>query len=196
MKAHISWILFFFIMLSLIPVLYINGLNSFAKIFGIVLLLVFSVAIRTWLIKLNKSRKFAQSLPLNLNEKHFLFETFPILKRKDRSKSKILFERMAKIRAIIHFKIERDIPDFDQAVLVAVFYLSLYFKTEDFSNINNRIVLLTNDVDPSVVHNDAKNILFMNPKLIVQSLNSINLIDENECSLIKSSELNKFIQKK
>lgn len=91
MRHYIKWIIIFALLLISVPVLIIAGYVFLAKLLGIVLVVLVSVAIRFWVGRANKMTKAASVIKLNADNRFVIDKYYPAYKSMS-SKERLEFE--------------------------------------------------------------------------------------------------------
>ena len=91
MRHYIKWIIIFALLLLSVPVLIIAGYVFLAKLLGIVLVVLVSVAIRFWVGRANKMTKAASVIKLNADNRFVIDKYYPAYKSMS-SKERLEFE--------------------------------------------------------------------------------------------------------
>jgi hypothetical protein len=91
MRHYIKWIIIFALLLISVPVLIIAGYVLLAKLLGIVLVVLVSVAIRFWVSRANKMTKATTVIKLNTDNRFVIDKYYPAYKSMS-SKERLEFE--------------------------------------------------------------------------------------------------------
>lgn len=91
MKQYIKWIIIFALLLISMPVLIIAGHVFLAKLLGIVLVVLVSVAIRFWVGRANKMTKATTVIKLNTDNRFVIDKYYPAYKSMS-NKERLEFE--------------------------------------------------------------------------------------------------------
>ena len=91
MRHYIKWIIIFALLLLSVPVLIVAGYVFLAKLLGIVLVVLVSVAIRFWVGRANKMTKAASVIKLNADNRFVIDKYYPAYKSMS-SKERLEFE--------------------------------------------------------------------------------------------------------
>lgn len=91
MRHYIKWIIIFALLLLSVPVLIIAGYVFLAKLLGIVLVVLVSVAIRFWVGRANKMTKAASVIKLNADNRFVIDKYYPAYKSMS-NKERLEFE--------------------------------------------------------------------------------------------------------
>ena len=81
MKRFIVWLFPIVILLAGIPLLLIYNVSSLAKIFGIVVVVLTTLAIRYWMFRSKNQKVYGDRIKLTVNEHFFLKEHIPFYTR-------------------------------------------------------------------------------------------------------------------
>lgn len=91
MRHYIKWIIIFALLLISVPLLLISGHVFLAKLLGIVLVVLVSVAIRFWVGRANKMTKATTVIMLNADNRFVIDKYYPAYKSMS-SKERLEFE--------------------------------------------------------------------------------------------------------
>lgn len=130
MKRFLPWLIVFVVLLVSVPVLIWSGYVYVARIVGILVVLVFSVAVRIWLLRSDKMKKKFGKVSFNANDLFHLERVFPAWKTIAKTPKKELTRQMSKtIVANVFDNYDHTSPSRDDITTVAL-ALSILGKTD------------------------------------------------------------------
>ncbi len=126
----VFWVLLFSILLSIIPLLFVNGYPEIGKIFGVVLIVSLSFALWIWRGQTIKHIAFNQRVRLNTNDRFWLNSNVKFYKSLSVQEKLIFEDRLGLILSNVQIKDERgNVPDRIDAIslsaLAAIFMWDL-----------------------------------------------------------------------
>jgi hypothetical protein len=95
----VFWIAFFSILLSIIPILFLNGFALIGKIFGIILIVSLSFALSIWRKQTLKQITYNQRVRLNTNDRFWLKTNVPFYKGLNAADKLVFEDRLGLILA-------------------------------------------------------------------------------------------------
>lgn len=115
-----SWLIVIFVLTLSIPVLISFELSIIAKIIGLLLILLSSVALFVWIRKVTASKVIKNRVVLNVNDRFWLNENIPFYRRLSKSEKIIFEDRISLFLAeIIITDVTSDVPDKVECFFVA-----------------------------------------------------------------------------
>jgi Mlc titration factor MtfA (ptsG expression regulator) len=115
-----AWLSIFFLLLITIPALLGSELKSTAKIVGVVVVALLSVALWFWRTQTMRHVKRRSRIPLNLNDRYWLNENISFYKHLSKGEKVIFEDRLALFLAeIIISEVGKEVPDKSTCFYVA-----------------------------------------------------------------------------
>jgi hypothetical protein len=184
MKRFLPWLLPIVALLIAIPLLLMGNIAAVAKIAGIVMVVLTTVAVRFWVYAANKHRMRAAHVKLTINEHYFLNERFPYYRSMSGSARKALDERVGTLLAEISFdRFDRQTVGKEECLAFAV-VLSMVVSELPYKNCAGKIVVFREEGDPEMVFQAGKPVLFIGEALLTRVLLTLN--DRNKAEAIPS----------
>lgn len=177
MKRFLPFLTPIIIFLVLIPILLLVELSQFAKILGLVMVLLTTFALRYWLFRANKLGKDHPKIKLNTNDRYFLNSVLPIYKSMDSGARKIFEERLGRILAEVEFdNKEGKMVSRDEGLAFGSLLACLTLK-EEYKRLSGKIVVFTNEEGVQLIFQGQNPVLFANLEEIVAELKGLSDID-------------------
>ena len=186
MKRFIPWLLPILILLIGVPVLLMVEVVAFAKIAGIIMVVLTTVAIRFWLHNANKLRMKGAMVKFTINERHFLNEHFPLYKSLSAKDRNILEEKAGLLLAEISFdRFDRKDAGKDECLAFAML-LAVFIKGQPYKSAIRKIVVFKEDTLAEIAFQGEQPVLFVSEselKKMLFQLKHLDSIGENSDSL-------------
>lgn len=115
-----AWLIVFFVLLLTIPFLVDSEFKLLAKVLGIVIVFILSIALWIWRTQTIREIKRKARIPISLNERYWLNEHIPFYRQLSRSDKKIFEDRIGLFLAEIRItEIDKDVPEKETCLYVA-----------------------------------------------------------------------------
>lgn len=115
-----AWIVVILILLVLIPLLISFHFSFIAKLFGLMLIIVSSLALFVWIRKLSESKVIKNRVPLNRNDIFWLNANIPFYRKLNATDKKVFENRISLFVAeIIMTDVEKEVPEKSDCLYVA-----------------------------------------------------------------------------
>lgn len=174
MKRFLPWLIPIIALLVAIPVLLVQEATTLAKIAGVVVVVLTTVAIRVWLYNANKQRRSDARVRLTVNDRYFLYEAFPYYKRMAGVEKILLEERAGLLLAEISFDHYDHKEVSKEDCLAFSMVLSLVTQDEAYSSCLDKIVVFWQEDRTGLGDQDNQKVLFINTRLLYAALKSFN----------------------
>lgn len=177
MKRFIPWLLPILILLIGVPVLLMVEVVAFAKIAGIIMVVLTTVAIRFWLHNANKLRTKGAKVKFTINERHFLNEHFPLYKSLSAKDRNTLEEKAGLLLAEISFdRFDRKDAGKDECLAFAML-LAVFIKGHPYKSALNKIVVFKEDTTAEIEFQSEQPVLFISESDLKNKLFQIKHLD-------------------
>ncbi|MBI3239801.1 MAG: hypothetical protein HYZ43_13320 [Flavobacteriia bacterium] len=161
MKRFLPWLLPIAILLIGVPALLMLKVVAFAKIAGVIMVVLTTVAIRFWLYNANKLRTKGAKVKFTINERYFLNEHFPLYKSLSAKDRNALEERAGLLLAEISFdRFDRKDAGKDECLALAML-LSVHVYTLPYKSAEGKIVVFKEDATAEIGFQSEKPVLFV-----------------------------------
>lgn len=196
MRKFIPWIILFFVLLSAVPLLLIYQHIVFAKVVGVVLILLVTIALRIWLRNALKKKLSQDTVKFNFNHRYYLNEVSPIYKNMSGTEKKVLEKRMGKLLADLQFDdTTRQELDIEEMLSYALFQILTVYNDPYKSQKGRMIVFDQTNESGELMLFDKKYALF-NPVLLENTLKETRSIDSfNSSNMPLAGQLREFYLK-
>lgn len=196
MRKFIPWIILFFVLLSAVPLLFIYQYIVFAKVVGVVLILLVTIALRIWLRNALKKKLSQDTVKFNFNHRYYLNEVSPIYKNMSGTEKKVLEKRMGKLLADLQFDdTTRQELDIEEMLSYALFQILTVYNDPYKSQKGRMIVFDQTNESGELMLFDEKYALF-NPVLLENTLKETRSIDSfNSSNMPLAGQLREFYLK-
>lgn len=179
MKRFLPFLTPIIIFLVLIPILLLVELSQFAKILGLVMVLLTTFALRYWLFRANKLGKDHPKIKLNTNDRYFLNSALPIYKSMDSGARKIFEERLGRVLAELEFdNKEGKMVSRDEGLAFGSLLTCLTLN-EEYKRLNGKIVVFKNEGGVQLIFQGQNPVLFVNLEEIVAELKGLSGMDNH-----------------
>ncbi|MFO0494103.1 MAG: hypothetical protein ACK50Y_01105 [Flavobacteriia bacterium] len=151
MKKFLFWILLFFFLLVSIPMLMYGGYYLFAKLVGVITVVVLSLSLRLWMYKTKKVYNPIERVKINLNDRFWLSKHISFYSQLSNT-DKIIFEDRVGIflsRIPVVFYSNREVTSKEDAMLVASSAICAYWNSSEPNTPFTGCVVI-NDIESSV----------------------------------------------
>lgn len=170
MKRFLPWLLPITILLIGVPALLMLKVVAFAKIAGVVMVFLTTVAIRFWLHSANKLRTKGAKVKFTVNERYFLNEYFPLYKSllaKDRN---ALEEKAGLLLAEIAFdRFDRKDVGKDECLAFSMLLAATVYLLP-YKSMLGKIVVFKEDSTPEIVFQGEQPVLFVSESALKNKL--------------------------
>ena len=174
MKRFLPWLLPIVVLLAAIPVLLIVDVAVGAKIAGVVMVVLTTVAVRFWLYNANKLRTRGGKVKLTVNERYFLNEVFPIYKRLSGGEKSDLEERAGILLAEIAFdRFDGKVVGKEECLAFS-FVLALVVSGQPYRSCQKKIVVFREESGPELTFQGESPVLFISETELKQLLGAAN----------------------
>jgi hypothetical protein len=161
MKKFLPWLIPIVVLLIAIPVLLMVNVTVVAKIAGVVMVVLTTVAIRFWLYAANKYRTRRGKVKFTINERYFLNESFPIYKDFPSREKNALEERAGILLAELSFdRFDRKEVGKDEC-LAFVMVLALLVSDLPYNDCRQKIVVFKEEGEPEIQFQEGNPVLFI-----------------------------------
>ena len=189
MKRFLPFLAPIITLLVFIPILLLVELNQFAKILGVVMVLITTFALRYWLYRANRLGQDTPKVKLNVNDKFFLESSLPIYKGMNSSAKKIFEERLGRVLAEVDFdRKDRKQVSRDEGLAFAALLTCATFN-ETYKSWKGKVVVFKETEGIETLLQGEKPVYFISFEEILKELKSISDLNNPgfaEGSLAKS----------
>jgi hypothetical protein len=177
MKRFIPWLVPILLLLIGVPVLLMVEVVAFAKIAGIIMVVLTTVAIRFWLHNANKLRTKGAKVKFTINERYFLNEQFPLYKSLSAKDRNTLEEKAGLLLAEISFdRFDRKDAGKDECLAFAML-LAVFIKGQPYKSALNKIVVFKEDTTAEIEFQSEQPVLFISESDLKNKLFQIKHLD-------------------
>ena len=177
MKRFIPWLVPILLLLIVVPVLLMVEVVAFAKIAGIIMVVLTTVAIRFWLHNANKLRTKGAKVKFTINERYFLNEHFPLYKSLSTKDRNTLEEKAGLLLAEISFdRFDRKDAGKDECLAFAML-LAVFIKGQPYKSALNKIVVFKEDTTAEIEFQSEQPVLFISESDLKNELFQIKHLD-------------------
>lgn len=170
MKRFIPWLLPILVLLIGVPVLLMVKVVAFAKVAGIIMVVLTTVAIRFWLHNANKLRTKGAKVKFTINERYFLNEHFPLYKSLSAKERNALEEKAGLLLAEISFdRFDRKDAGKDECLAFAIL-LALVTGELPYKSALGKIVVFKEDAAAEIQFQDKQPVLFVSESELINRL--------------------------
>lgn len=178
MRKFIPWIILFFVLLCTVPALLVYQQIVSAKVVGVVLILLVTVALRIWLRNALKKKLSKDAVKFNVNHRYYLNEVSPIYKGMQGTEKKVLEKRMGKLIADLQFddttRDELNVDDMLSYALIQI--LSVYH--EPYKSLKGMMIVFDQTNNTGELQVLEGKYVLVNPVLLENTLkNTLSLGD-------------------
>lgn len=189
MKRFLPFLAPIITLLVFIPILLLVELNQFAKILGVVMVLITTFALRYWLYRANRLGQEVPKVKLNVNDKFFLESSLPIYKGMESSTKKIFDERLGRVLAETDFdrKDHKQVSR-DEGLAFAALLTSITFN-ETYKSWKGKVVVFKEEEGTELLFQGEKPVFFVCFEEILKELKAISTIEKpisSEGNLLKA----------
>jgi hypothetical protein len=161
MKRFLPWLLPITILLIGVPALLMLKVVAFAKIAGVVMVVLTTVAIRFWLHSANKLRTKGAKVKFTVNERYFLNEYFPLYKSLPAKDRNALEEKAGLLLAEIAFdRFDRKDVGKDECLAFSMLLAATVYE-RPYKSMLGKIVVFKEDSTPEIVFQGEQPVLFV-----------------------------------
>lgn len=177
MKRFLPFLAPIITLLVFIPILLLVELNQFAKILGVVMVLITTFALRYWLYRANRLGQEVPKVKLNVNDKFFLESSLPIYKGMESSTKKIFDERLGRVLAETDFdrKDHKQVSR-DEGLAFAALLTCITFG-ETYKSLKGKVVVFKEEEGTELLFQGEKPVFFICFEEILNELKSISNLD-------------------
>lgn len=182
MKKFIPWIILFLLLLCAVPVLLNYQQLLPAKIAGIVLILLTTIALRVWLRRALKKKLSGDAVKFNVNHRHYLAEISPIYKGMHGAEKKVLEKRMGKLLSDLEFDdTTREELNADDLLAYALIQLLAVYK-EPYKSLKGKMIVFDQTNNTGELSISQEKYVLVNPVLLESTLKSLRTYELFEAS--------------
>jgi hypothetical protein len=161
MKKFLPWLVPIVALLIAIPVLLMVNVTVVAKIAGVVMVVLTTVAVRFWLYAANKYRTRGGKVKFTINERYFLNESFPIYKDMSSREKNVLEERAGILLAEISFdRFDRKDAGKEECLAFAM-VLAMLVSDLPYKDCTEKIVVFREEGESEIQFQEGKPVLFI-----------------------------------
>lgn len=177
MKRFLPWLVPIVVLLAAIPVLLIGNMAVGAKIAGVVMVVLTTVAVRFWLYNAGKLRTRSGKVKFTVNERYFLNEAFPLYNRLPAGEKSDLEERAGMLLAEIAFdRFDGKDVGKEECLAFAV-VLAVVVSGQSYRSCQKKIVVFREDAAPELNFQGESPVLFISETRLKQLLGTIHSSD-------------------
>lgn len=170
MKRFLVWLLPIIVLLAGIPLLLIYKVTTIAKISGVIIVLLTTLAIRYWMFRSKNKRVYGERVKLTVNERYFLNEAMPYYKRMSGSEKKAFEERTGIILAVCSFdNFDHSDADKDDC-LAAAGVIALLNKVIEQAEWKDCIIVFRENAASESALQENSEVIFLDPEVIRNAL--------------------------
>lgn len=170
MKRFLPWLLPITILLIGVPALLMLKVVAFAKIAGVVMVVLTTVAIRFWLHSANKLRTKGAKVKFTVNERYFLNEYFPLYKSLSAKDRNALEEKAGLLLAEIAFdRFDRKDVGKDECLAFSMLLAATVYVLP-YKSMLGKIVVFKEDSTPEIVFQGEQPVLFVSESALKNKL--------------------------
>jgi len=174
MKRFLPWLVPIVCLLVAIPVLLIAEAATAAKIGGVVVVVLTTVAIRFWLFNANRQRISNGRVKLTINERYFLNESFPYYKGMSKAGKKSLEERTGLLLAELSFDRYDHKEVSKEDCLAFGIVLSLLVQDNPYTSCQAKIVVFWEKETSELGMQGDQKLLFINKTTLYGALKAFS----------------------
>ncbi|AEA44375.1 hypothetical protein [Fluviicola taffensis] len=177
MRKFIPWIVLFAILLSVVPALLIYQQLVSAKVVGVILILIVTVALRIWLRNALKKKLSNDGVKFNVNHRYYLNEISPIYRLMSKSEKKILEKRMGKLIADLQFDdTTRDQLNVDDMLSYALLQILTVYN-ESYKSLKGKMIVFDQTNNSGELKISDGKFILINPTLLQNTLKNTSTIE-------------------
>ncbi|MES2557959.1 MAG: hypothetical protein V4604_17520 [Bacteroidota bacterium] len=177
MKRFIPWLLPITILLIGVPVLLMLEVVAFAKIAGIIMVILTTVAIRFWLHNANKLRTKGSKVKFTINERYFLNEYFPLYKSLPAKDRNALEEKAGLLLAEISFdRFDRKDAGKDECLAFAML-LAVTIYEQPYKSALGKVVVFKEETTAEIQFQGEQPVLFVSESELKDKLIQLKQLD-------------------
>lgn len=151
--------------------------TGMAKIAGVMMVVLTTVAVRFWLYAANKQRARGAKVRFTVNERYFLDESFPYYKHLSAGNRTRLEERAGILLAELVFdRYDRKEVTKDECVTFAM-TLSLLTADQPYHDCREKIVVFRGKYEPEITFQAGKPVLFVDETALRAALSGLRSTD-------------------
>ncbi len=153
-KRFLPWILFFFLLLTLVPFLLKNGNVASAKLIGVITTVGISVALWIWRTQTLKRNDRHARIALNLNDRHWLQQNIPFYTKLNKTDKKVFEDRIGLFLSDVAVtEIDKEVPDKETCLYVASSAVYAYWGLPfwNYGKLNEVLVYPDNYTDEKII---------------------------------------------
>lgn len=193
MRKFIPWIILFFVLVCAVPVLLNYQQVVPAKVVGVILILLTTIALRIWLRRALKKKLSQDAVKFNVNHRYYLSEISPVYKGLQGAEKKVLEKRMGKLLSDLQFDdTTREELHVDDLLAYALIQILAVYK-EPYKSLKGKMVVFdqTNNSGGLVISQEKY--VLVNPVLLENTLKMLKTVDSfaasNEPIVVQLREL-------
>lgn len=177
MKRFLPFLVPIILLLVAIPSLLYIEVNGLAKIVGVIMVVLTSVALRFWLYRANKQRGRGAIVKLTANDRYVLDANLSFYHTLPSPDKKRLEERMGLMLAELDFDRFDGKPVGKDECLVFTALLSLLTLEQEYLTCEGKIVVFKAETKPEMILQQGNPVLFIDEASIYDLLKQISSIN-------------------
>jgi len=184
MKRFLPFLVPIILLLIAIPSLLYIEVNGLAKIVGVIMVILTSVALRFWLYRANKQRGRGAIVKLTANDRYVLDANLSFYRTLSTPDKKRLEERMGLMLAELDFdRFDGKLVGKDEC-LVFVTLLSLLTWEKEYQTCDGKIVVFKDETEPEMILQHGNPVLFIDETSIYNLLKQISSIHNTQETVV------------
>lgn len=186
MKKFIPWLLPMILILGAVPVLLIYNVSVPARIAGVVLVVLVSIALRFWLYNAGKLKKGRGKVRITINERHTLKELYPSYERISSRSRNYLEERMGLLLAELSFDTADHSDASRENCLLVTLVFAFLTEKEPYVSATDKVVVFSDITNKSLHFQENHPVLFISKDDLIKYLDQFNynsIVDSTDDSL-------------
>lgn len=178
MKRFLPWVILFFLLLVLVPVLAFNGIILPAKILGVVLVLTLSVALRVWMRNSGKLKLSPDTIKFSINERYTLNEYSPLYSAASKQLKKEIEKRLGKLVSELAFdQTDGKDPNGEECLLAGLLILFANWDSGYINSVGKIVVLCDAESEVEDSKNEPLLLFLVKSKVKEHALSVSNFSD-------------------
>lgn len=175
MKRFIIWLVPIILLLAAIPFLLIYNVSSLAKIFGVLVVVLTTLAIRYWMFRSRVAKSSADSVKLTTNERFFLRQHIPYYNRMGVQIKKTFERDVCRILTEVSFDNYDRTEVSKDSCLAFASIISLINITADIALWKGTIVVFWEKEEAETAVQESSEVIFLNESTIINALKQYQL---------------------
>lgn len=174
MKKFLPWLLPMIVLLGSVPVLLIYNVSTTARIAGIILVVLVSIALRFWLYNAGKLKKGKGRVRITINERHTILDYYPTYNRLSAARRKSLEERMGLLLAELSFDKSDHADVSREECILFVLALALLSEKKPYRNAVNKVVVFAETTRDELFFQQNQPVLMIKQEDLIHFLQQFN----------------------